>query len=153
MQRDWTGGSAGADKGYYITGKLDSTVYRDDCLFMGPDPDMPVRGLRKYLSAAAHLFDQRQSFAELRSIQYTEDGGQRGLGIVEVKWRLGGVIMLPWHPNVEPWTGWTKYHLDEEGLVFLHEEGWDISVWRAFMCTLFPQTRSWNGWKRDGAVV
>ena len=72
--------------------------------------------------------------------------------MVEVKWRLGGVIMLPWHPNVEPWTGWTKYHLDEEGLVFLHEEGWDISVWRGFMCTLFPQTRSWNGWKRDGAV-
>ena len=43
IQNDWTGGCTGVEKGYYITGKLDSTVYRDDCLFVGPDPDMPVR--------------------------------------------------------------------------------------------------------------
>ena len=40
IKRDW---SVENSKGYYITGRLNSTIYRDDCLFDGPDPDMPVR--------------------------------------------------------------------------------------------------------------
>merc|ERR1719356_563317 len=47
---DWTKGIS-KDKGYYISGKLTHEIYHDSCLFTGPDPDMPVRGLRKYLSA------------------------------------------------------------------------------------------------------
>ena len=153
IQNDWIGGVSGIDKGYYITGKLDSTIYRDDCLFTGPDPDMPVRGLRKYLSAAAHLFDPRESDAHLISIKTHEDGGEKGYGMIEVKWRLGGVIMLPWHPEVEAWTGTTQYHLDEEGLIYLHEEGWDISVWRAFVCTLYPEAKSWGIWKLERVLL
>ncbi|KAL9184565.1 hypothetical protein ACHAXT_012535 [Thalassiosira profunda] len=150
---DWTGGTAGEDRGYYITGRLDSTIYRDDCLFVGPDPDMPVRGLRKYLSAAAHLFDPRESRAELLSIRAHERGGEKGRGMVEATWRLGGVLMLPWHPTVEPWTGTTRYHLDEEGLVYLHEERWDISVWRAFLVTLFPEAKDWRIWDLERISV
>jgi len=150
---DWTGGVAGNAKGYYITGKLDSTIYRDDCLFTGPDPDMPVRGLRKYLSAAAALFDPRKSDAELISTVTHENGGGKGYGSIVVNWRLGGVIMLPWHPTVEPWTGTTLYHLDEEGLIYLHEEGWDISVWRAFICTLFPEAKSWRIWGLEEITI
>jgi len=153
IQNDWTGGVAGKAKGYYITGKLDSTIYRDDCLFTGPDPDMPVRGMRKYLSAAAHLFDPRQSDAELLSMEYHDDGGEKGYGMIEVKWRLGGVIQLPWHPTVEPWTGTTFYHLDNEGLVYLHEEGWDISVWRAFICTLHPEAKDWKIWDLERTII
>lgn len=145
IHHDWTSGLT-EKQGYYMTGKLDSTIYRDDCLFTSPDPDMPVRGLRKYLSAAAQLFDQRNSCAEMLSICSNEDGGDMGNGIVEVTWRLSGVINLPWHPSVEPWTGRTKYHLDDEGLIYLHEEHWDISVWRAFICTLYPEARGWSCW-------
>lgn len=148
IHNDWVGG-ASKSRGYYITGKLDSTIYTDDCLFKSPDPDMPVRGLRKYLSAAAQLFDQKQSCAELLSICSTEGGGEMGHGIVEVTWRLSGIINLPWHPTVEPWTGSTRYHLDNEGLIYMHEEQWDISVWRAFICTLYPEAREWSIWKRD----
>ena len=153
IQNDWIGGVSGIDKGYYITGKLDSTIYRDDCLFTGPDPDMPVRGLRKYLSAAAHLFDPRESDAHLLSIISHDDAGEKGYGMIEVKWRLGGVIMLPWHPEVEAWTGTTQYHLDEEGLIYLHKEGWDISVWRAFVCTLYPDARNWGIWKLERVLL
>jgi hypothetical protein len=123
-------------KGYYITGKLDTTVYRDDCLFTGPDPDMPVRGLRKYLSAAAQLFDSKSSMAHLHSIASNEEENS-----ITVHWSLGGVINLPWHPAVEPWTGWTTYHVDEEGLIYWHEEGWDVEVWRIFMGVVFPTVR------------
>ena len=152
IHHDWVGGAT-KSRGYYITGKLDSTIYTDDCLFKSPDPDMPVRGLRKYLSAAAQLFDQKQSCAELLSICSTEGGGEMGHGIVEVTWRLSGIINLPWHPTVEPWTGSTRYHLDNEGLIYMHEEQWDISVWRAFICTLYPEAREWSIWKRTNERV
>jgi hypothetical protein len=32
----------GNGKGYYVTGRLSKPIYRDDCLFDGPDPDMCV---------------------------------------------------------------------------------------------------------------
>jgi hypothetical protein len=129
------------NKGYYITGRLDTTIYRDDCLFTGPDPDMPVKGLRKYLSAAAQLFDSKVSFANMDSISCNADGGRKQCGEICVHWTLGGVINLPWHPNVEPWTGWTRYHVDEEGLIYWHEEGWDVEVWRIFLGVVFPVVR------------
>ncbi|KAL7506980.1 hypothetical protein ACHAXN_008003, partial [Cyclotella atomus] len=144
VQNDWTSNtnngnsSNNSNKGYYITGRLDTTIYRDDCLFTGPDPDMPVRGLRKYLSAAAQLFDSKVSFASLDSISFDNKGGERHCGAITVQWTLGGVINLPWHPNVEPWTGWTRYHVDEEGLIYWHEEGWDVEVWRIFLGVVFP---------------
>ena len=53
IRKDW---KLENDKGYYITGRLSTSIYRDDCFFEGPDPDMPVRGLRKYLNAASQLF-------------------------------------------------------------------------------------------------
>ncbi|KAL3803770.1 hypothetical protein ACHAW5_004621 [Stephanodiscus triporus] len=154
IEYDWTSGPLGPTKGYYITGRLDSTMYRDDCLFTGPDPDMPVRGLRKYLGAASHLFDARRSDARLLSLAYDTNGGECGRGLIEARWRLGGTIMLPWRPTVEPWTGTTRYHLDDEGLIKLHEERWDISVWRAFVCTLIPSARTWRIWRdADGTAV
>ena len=56
-------------KGYYITGKLTTGVYRDDCLFLGPDPDMPIHGTRKYVGVASHLFDYKESDAVLHSLK------------------------------------------------------------------------------------
>lgn len=106
---------------------------------------MPVRGLRKYLSASAQLFDSKSSFAVLDSISMQDRGGDKKCGVVTVHWTLGGVINLPWHPVVEPWSGWTKYHVDEEGLIYLHEEGWDVEVWRIFLSVLFPIVR-WVDW-------
>lgn len=133
IKKDWLGKHASGSRGYYITGKLSTEIYRNDCLFDGPDPDMPVRGLRKYLSAASHLFDQGKSHAKMLSI--THDDEKR---TVTVRWLLGGILMLPWRPTVKDWTGCTVYYLDEEGLVYKHSETWDISVWEAFVSTAFP---------------
>jgi hypothetical protein len=47
--------------------------------------------------------------------------------------------MLPWHPLLPEWTGRTTYHLDDLGLVWKHEETWDMSVTQAFLRTLWPQ--------------
>ncbi len=127
--QDW---SPSNDKGYYITGRLNSTIYRDDCFFSGPDPDQPVRGLRKYLNAASNLFDSSKSTATLTNAKIVD------AETVEVRWKIEGVLMLPWRPVVKPWSGWTTYHLDKDGLISHHEEGWDISVLEAFVGTIFP---------------
>lgn len=122
--------------GYYITGKLNSTIYRNDCLFVGPDPDMPVHGLRKYLSAASKLFHHKQSFADLLDLQILHQNENER--IIIAYWRIGGVIMLPWKPRIKPYTGKTEYHIDNDGLIYLHKESWDISVLQAFVSTMWP---------------
>jgi hypothetical protein len=133
IEDDWAG-QYSSGKGYYITGKLTKEIYQDDCFFDGPDPDMPVRGLRKYLAASSKLFDQKKSRADLISINFEE-----GRKIITVCWRLEGVLNLPWHPALKPWTGSTKYYVDDTCLIFKHEESWDIPVLDAFLSTLFPK--------------
>jgi hypothetical protein len=129
IRNDWC---CSTHKGYYITGRLNTTVYRDDCEFHGPDPDMPVRGLRKYLNAVSQLFEQRSSRAELVSLEVVNEDK------IVARWRLKGVLRLPWRPTVPEWTGKTTYHTDSHGLVYKHEEEWDISVFQAFLQTLWP---------------
>lgn len=133
IRRDWR---EDTNKGYYINGRLNTAIYRDDCMFDGPDPDMPVRGLRKYLNAASQLFDHASSTAKLLSLEIVN------AHTIVARWEIEGVLHLPWHPKLPAWTGSTMYHFDENGLIRLHEESWDISVLRAFTETLLPQAAS-----------
>jgi len=129
IRSDWRSDN---NKGYYITGRLSTNIYRDDCVFDGPDPDMPVKGLRKYLNAASQLFDQRTSRAELLGLQIDGD-------VIRAKWRFNGSLRLPWKPIMPEVTGTTIYHMDEDGLIYSHEETWDMSAYQAFFWTMMPQ--------------
>jgi hypothetical protein len=135
LTQDWRGKSAHQGKGYYINGRLSESIYHDKCLFAGPDPDMPVRGLKKYLSAASHLFEYKTSRADLlRPLVIDKD-----CNTIKAYWRIEGVLNLPWKPRVKPWTGTTTYFIDQSlGLIDCHQETWDISVLDAFFSTLFP---------------
>lgn len=142
IRRDWTPDNR--HKGYYITGRLNTTIYRDDCWFDGPDPDMPVRGLRKYLNAASQLFDTSKSTAELLSLEIGDPSeaafwGSKTKFTIVAQWKLKGVLHLPWHPSLPVWTGRTIYHFDDEHMIYRHEEHWDISVAQAFTQTLWPE--------------
>jgi hypothetical protein len=145
IRKDW---KEETNKGYYITGRLNTTIYRDDCLFDGPDPDMPVRGLRKYLNAASQLFDQRESRSVLLSMRIGDD-------VIVAKWQMYGVLQLPWHPKLPKWTGTTVYHLDEKGLIYRHDETWDMSVFQAFFRTFAPSlaSRFWDGAKKEEVQI
>ena len=120
------------EKQYYVTGHLTPSIYSDSCLFTGPDPDMPVRGLRKYLAASSHLFDPKTSSSVLTSSRVTEGGD------VEVSWSLEGNLRLPWRPEIPTIEGTTLYVLGGEGLVEEHREVWKIGVADAFFETLAP---------------
>lgn len=141
IRRDWKADKQ--HKGYYITGRLNTTIYRDDCWFDGPDPDMPVRGVRKYLNAASQLFDTSKSTAELLALEIgkpeCESCETKTRSTIVAHWKLQGVLHLPWHPSLPTWTGRTIYHLDEEHMIYRHEEHWDISVLQAFTQTLWPE--------------
>jgi Uncharacterized conserved protein (DUF2358) len=121
-------------KGYYVTGKLSTDVYRDDCFFDGPDPDMPVKGLRKYMNAASQLFDQKQSWSKLLSLEKQDDDN-----VIVARWQFSGVLRLPWKPLLPLVQGSTTYHIDAaSGLVDRHVETWDMSATEAFLRTFFP---------------
>lgn len=138
ITKDWSAKiNNSSGKGYYITGKLTKEIYREDCFFDGPDPDMPVRGLKKYLLFASQLFNHQKSRADLlRPVEIDRDENT-----LIAHWRIEGVINLPWKPHVKPWTGHTVYHLDENNLVEKHIEKWDITVLDAFISVIFPD---WN---------
>lgn len=139
---DW---KADTGKGYYVTGKLTTAIYRDDCHFLGPDPDMPIKGLRKYVGVAAHLFDSDQSCATLKSLDIVGD-------TLVADWKMEGVLRLPWRPHLPSFSGSTVYHFDEEGLIQRHEETWDISSAQAFAKTLWPEGAK-HIWKEGESTV
>jgi hypothetical protein len=134
--QDWKPGTDG--KGYYITGKLTIPLYRDDCLFLGPDPDMPIHGLRKYVGVASHLFDYDTSRAILEELTMIPKDKDKHDSVI-AKWTMSGTLRLPWRPSLPTFSGTTTYHIDEEGLIYCHEESWDCSVIRAFTHTLLPE--------------
>jgi hypothetical protein len=132
-------------KGYYVTGKVTTAIYRDDCFFGGPDPDMPIRGLRKYLGVAAHLFDSKTSRADLLDFEVLDNV------TLQAHWQMQGILKLPWHPHLPVFRGETTYHLDSQGLIERHEETWDLSVAQAFVATLFPKVAN-SIWKEKLTV-
>jgi hypothetical protein len=164
IRHDWRGGGTTSttnnnNKGYYITGRLTHAIYRDDCYFDGPDPDMPVRGLRKYLNAASQLFDHKRSFAELLDLEIIRrendsitaaaatttapsSSSSASDYVVVAHWRLNGVLKLPWRPTLPELTGRTYYYPDTDGLIYRHVEQWDQSVLQAFAGTFWPPIQS-----------
>jgi hypothetical protein len=148
-------------KGYYVTGKLSTFIYHDDTIFDGPDPDMPVKGLYKYINAASQLFDTKHTFCELLSIEQEQvidvnsDSGEahhhhHQSPIIVAKWKMHGRLRLPWKPIVPEWTGTTHYYIHPiTGLIYQHIETWDISVLQAFVQTLFPKSITQYIYRKD----
>lgn len=121
------------DRQYYVTGKLTAAIYADDCIFDGPDPDVPVTGLSKYVSATAGLFDRRLSRVDLLAIW------AEGEYEIHATWRLEGALNLPWKPRIKPYTGETVYTFDARGLVVRHDEEWSVSAMDAFISVIWPR--------------
>ncbi|BBN08435.1 hypothetical protein MPTK1_4g11570 [Marchantia polymorpha subsp. ruderalis] len=120
-------------RNYLVTGNMTKSVYKDDCRFHDPTTD--VTGLQKYSDALKVLFDP-SSKSELLRIEVS------GPRTVDVKWRLSGFLNFPWHPYIKPYTGSSRYTVDEDGLIESYSEEWDISVLEAFAQFLTPSWAS-----------
>ncbi|KAG2428543.1 hypothetical protein HYH02_014347 [Chlamydomonas schloesseri] len=115
---------------YFVTGDLTRQVFADDCRFVDPTND--VTGLSKYLTALKVLFDPAYSKVQLLSISAT------GPRTVEADWRLGGYLVFPWNPRVEPFVGHTVYTLDPDGLIVEQRQAWEKSAAEALRESFTP---------------
>eukprot|EP00535_Pseudo-nitzschia_heimii_P006222 CAMPEP_0197187116 /NCGR_PEP_ID=MMETSP1423-20130617/15268_1 /TAXON_ID=476441 /ORGANISM="Pseudo-nitzschia heimii, Strain UNC1101" /LENGTH=395 /DNA_ID=CAMNT_0042638609 /DNA_START=111 /DNA_END=1298 /DNA_ORIENTATION=- len=127
------------EKGYYVTGRMSTYVYRDDCEFLSPDPDLPLQGLRKYIGVTTNLFDYKTSHSKLKSLEqinrrdaYNKEGEDLDI-VLKAEWRISLTMKLPWKPQLSEFSGSTLYFLDEDNLIYRHQETWDISVLDAFL--------------------
>lgn len=120
----------------YVNGRLTRAVYDDDCLFDGPDPDMPVRGVRKYCLAVSGLFDVRRSECRLLGEPLVDERART----IRCHWRLSGRLRLPWKPEFKPYLGCTTYHIDPNtGLISKALEKWSIHPFIAFLSVVLPR--------------
>lgn len=120
------------ERHYYITGRLDTSLYAPDAFFDAPDPDMPVRGAAKFADALSGLFDPRVSYCDLLDIRVADNSTLVAL------WRLEGVLRLPWRPTVAPFVGETTYTLDDARLIASHVERWSCTATEAFASAVVP---------------
>jgi hypothetical protein len=95
---------------------------------------MPVRSLQRYSDALSGLFDPSCSSIELVTLEALE-GDERAF---VAHWRLSGALKLPWRPRIKPYAGATRYELGDDGLIVSHTETWSISVFDAFVSTVWP---------------
>jgi len=127
-----------------VTGKLSTGIYRDDCWFLSPDPDLPIHGLRKYVGVASHLFDSKSSSSELLSLEQKNQIQDDTNLLIMATWRMSLTLKLPWRPRLPTFSGTTLYHFDENHLVFRHEETWDISLTEAFLAMFELKTSDFD---------
>lgn len=119
----------------YVTGRLTRAVYAEDCFFDGPDPDMPVRGVRKYCLAVSGLFDAPSSACTLAGAPLVDEAA----GAIICHWRLSGRLHLPWRPAFKPYLGYTTYTVDPAtGLISTAVEAWSVHPAAAFLSVLAP---------------
>jgi len=122
-----------AERQYYVSGRLSQELYDDGCFFDGPDPDMPVRSLARYMDALRGLFDPQRSTIELVRME------ARGPTAFVAHWRLSGHLKLPWRPAIKPYAGCTLYETSpESGLIVSHTEAWSLTAMDAFVSTCLP---------------
>lgn len=121
------------ERQYYITGfGITSCLYHPLCVFLGPDPDTPVHGVTRWKNATSGLFRASKSKIDLISIGIVDEN------TIQARWRLEGELALPFHAKIKPYTGMTTYHFDEQGLIYRHEEQWDLSAFDAFVSVVIP---------------
>jgi hypothetical protein len=109
---------------------LTRAVFAEDCRFKDPTTD--VVGLGRYIAALDILFDPASSRVTLLSCAAT------GPRQVTAAWTLEGYLKFPWHPYVPRFNGTAVYTLNEQGLIAVQEESWDINPWDAFIETITP---------------
>uniref|UniRef100_A0A7S3K150 Uncharacterized protein n=1 Tax=Aureoumbra lagunensis TaxID=44058 RepID=A0A7S3K150_9STRA len=121
-------------KHYYVTGRLDFSLYTDTAFFNAPDPDMPCFGPAKFADALSGLFFSPRSHCDLLDITICQD--QDSSKKIQALWRLQGVLRLPWRPTIKSFVGETTYYLNDDGLIDAHIEEWSIPVVDAFLSAI-----------------
>lgn len=124
----------------FVSGRHTRAIYLDECVFDGPDPDMPVVGVRKYCLAVSGLFDPASSRCALLGAPAVDEEART----ISCHWRLSGRLRLPWKPAFKPYLGRTTYRIDgATGLICSSCEEWSVHPLVAFLSVLAPRAADW----------
>ncbi|CAG9465351.1 unnamed protein product [Pedinophyceae sp. YPF-701] len=116
------------DGQYYVNGNLTRAIYREDCVFK--DPSVKTVGPGPYSAAVPVIFLPEESRADLISIEVESPR------VILLRWRLEGKLRNGL--QIKPYTGFTRYYIDDDGLIYNHVEGWDTSLVDVFVSCFVP---------------
>jgi hypothetical protein len=131
LATDLTEGRTGQG-GYFISGDLDDSVFRDDCVFV--DPTNRVDSLTQYRNALRILFDPTQSQVQLVQGPQVNEKDRT----IEVTIRSRGVLQLPWRPYITAYESHILYSIDEGGLISQQAQTWSKSASAALQESFSP---------------
>ena len=118
--------------GYFISGDLDESIYRDDCVFV--DPTNRVTNLSQYRNALRILFDPTESQVKLvKPIEVNEE-----TRTIEATIRSRGVLQLPWRPYITAYESNIVYTIDENGLISEQSQTWSKAASKALQESFTP---------------
>lgn len=122
--------------GYFISGDLSFSLFRNDCLFI--DPTNSVNSLSRYQNALTKLFDPLESKVEVLGPLEVVENSAVDLNSSEIKARLrsSGTLLLPWRPYVEPYETEVTYRISKaDGLIYEQSQVWNITAYDALKQT------------------
>lgn len=122
-------GTVADPRPYFLTGKMDVSLYDPDCEFA--DPFVAFKGRDRFVANLENLAGGFITESSTRTLETNIERGDAGAGVpptyttkLLVKLRLG----LPWSP-VLAWPWGVKHVFDaESGLIIEHIESWDVSA-------------------------
>ena len=119
------------DREWFVTGRVLPNLFADGFEFK--DPDVQLKGIDKYASGVARLFDD-DARCEVISCEPAADGARR----VEVEWRLSGGVKVGPGLTFKPYVVYTDLRLDDAGLVDFQEDRFSVPGWQILLGAVAP---------------
>ncbi|DBA78831.1 hypothetical protein WJX77_006022 [Trebouxia sp. C0004] len=122
------------DETYFFTGAGEMEAYEADCTFA--DPFTSFNGVERFKKNVSNLGGLLQEI-KLDIYDWQEADGQ-----LETKWRVSGIVQLPWRPLLAAAGGTTHVFSQETGRVVKHIEMWDVEPGKVLKRLLKPAART-----------
>ncbi|DBA68189.1 TPA: hypothetical protein ACH3X2_013898 [Trebouxia sp. C0005] len=119
---------------YFFTGVGEMEAYESDCTFA--DPFTSFNGVERFKKNVSNLGGLLQDI-KLDIYDWQEADGQ-----LETKWRVSGIVQLPWRPLLAAAGGTTHVFSQETGRVVKHIEMWDVEPGKVLKRLLKPAART-----------
>ncbi|KAL3150302.1 hypothetical protein ABBQ32_000150 [Trebouxia sp. C0010 RCD-2024] len=122
------------DETYFFTGVGEMEAYEPDCTFADPFTSFDgVERFKKNVSNLGGLLDD----IKLDVYDWKEAEGQ-----LETKWRVSGIVQLPWRPLLAAAGGTTHVFSQDTGRVVKHIEMWDVEPGKVLKRLIRPAART-----------
>ena len=123
--------------GYLFSGKIDSEIYDEECIFT--DPTLSFKGLSTFERNIKAIKPALDFFVGDSMVVLYDCKIDLEMKEIKALWRMSGAIKLPWKPRIEL-TGNTvlSYDTEKGGRIVDYYERWDLPATTALLQLLQP---------------